>query len=124
MRDEKIAKLFASPKVGTHESYMTEKLLTGNRIFCYIRGSGFKFVDFLYKSSDVGYKEIKIKIISPENTFFYSLPILCDIKNSSTRYGGPPSPGARSGNFDVETTSNFNKINVNVLFGTKQHAIR
>ena len=55
MRDVKIAKLFASPKAGTHESYM----LTGNRIFCYIRGLRFKFVDFLYKSSDVGYKRNK-----------------------------------------------------------------
>ena len=34
-----------------------------------VRGLGFKFVDFLYKSSDVCYKEIKIK--SSENTLSY-----------------------------------------------------
>ena len=38
--------------------------------FClYIRGLGFKFVDFLYKSSDVCH--IEIKMISSENIFFY-----------------------------------------------------
>ena len=36
---------------------------------CHIRGLGFKFVDFLYKSSDVCYTEIKM--ISSENIFFY-----------------------------------------------------
>ena len=34
-----------------------------------IRGLGFKFVDFLYKSSDVCPTEIKM--ISSENIFFY-----------------------------------------------------
>ena len=34
-----------------------------------IRGLGFQFVDFVYKSSDVCY--IKIKIISSKNTSFY-----------------------------------------------------
>ena len=34
-----------------------------------LRGLGFKFVDFLYKSSDVCF--IDIKIMSPENAFFY-----------------------------------------------------
>ena len=34
-----------------------------------IRGLGFKFVDFLYKSSDVCHTEIKM--ISSENIFFY-----------------------------------------------------
>ena len=37
----------------------------------YIRGLGFKFVDFLNKSSDVCHTEIKM--ISSENTFFYLL---------------------------------------------------
>ena len=37
--------------------------------FLCIRGLGFKFVDFLYKSSDVCHTEIKI--ISSENIFFY-----------------------------------------------------
>ena len=35
----------------------------------YVRGLGFKFVDFLYKSSDVCHTEIKV--ISSENIFFY-----------------------------------------------------
>ena len=35
----------------------------------HVRGLGFKFVDFLYISSDICL--IEIKIISPENTFFY-----------------------------------------------------
>ena len=34
-----------------------------------IRGLGFKFVDFLYKTSDVCQTEIKM--ISSENIFFY-----------------------------------------------------
>ena len=34
-----------------------------------IRGLGFKFVDFLYKSSDVCHTEMKL--ISSENIFFY-----------------------------------------------------
>ena len=38
-------------------------------ILFYIRGLGFKFVDFLYKSSDVCHAEIKM--ISSENIFFY-----------------------------------------------------
>ena len=37
--------------------------------YIHVRGLGFKFVDFLYKSSDVCY--IEIEIISPESTFFY-----------------------------------------------------
>ena len=38
-------------------------------IVLHIRGLGFKFVDFLNKSSDVCHTEIKM--ISSENTFFY-----------------------------------------------------
>ena len=37
--------------------------------YVHIRGLGFKFVDFLYKSSDVCPTEIKM--ISSENIFFY-----------------------------------------------------
>ena len=37
--------------------------------YMYVRGLGFKFVDFLNKSSDVCHTEIKM--ISSENTFFY-----------------------------------------------------
>ena len=35
----------------------------------YLRGLGFKFVDFLHKSSDICY--IDMKIISSENTILY-----------------------------------------------------
>ena len=38
-------------------------------ILLHVSGLGFKFVDFLYKNSDVCY--IEINIISSENTFFY-----------------------------------------------------
>ena len=41
----------------------------GARYISYIRGLGFKFVDSLYKSSEVGF--IEIKIMSSKNTIFY-----------------------------------------------------
>ena len=78
-----------------------------------IRGLGFKFVEFLYESSDVCY--IEIKLISSENIFFYlpyeilSIVLLTMVSaQQSVKHNDPPSPGARRGNFDVKTTSNVN----------------
>ena len=79
---------------------------------CLIRGLGFKFVDFLYKSPDVCYKEIKL--ISSENAFFYlsyeilSIFLLNMVSAQQLiKHTDRPSPGARRENFDVETMSNF-----------------
>ena len=79
-----------------------------------IRGLGFKFVDFLYKNSDVCHTEIKM--ISSENIFFYlsykllSIALLIIVSTQQfIKHNDLPSSGARHGNFDVKTTSNFNK---------------
>ena len=79
-----------------------------------IRGLGFKLVDFLFKNSDVCHTEIKM--ISSENIFFYlsykllSIALLIIVSTQQLiKHNDLPSPGARHGNFDVKTTSNFNK---------------
>ena len=46
-----------------------KKKLNPGVFLTYIRGLGFKFVDFLHKSSDV--RPTEIKMISSENIFFY-----------------------------------------------------
>ena len=56
-----------------------------NEFVC-VRGLGFKFVDFLYKSSDVCHTEIKM--ISSENIFFclsYKLLSIALLKIVSTQ---------------------------------------
>ena len=73
-------------------------------ILVHVRGLGFKFVDFLYKSSDVWF--VEIKNISSENTFVYlSYEILSIVLLSMVsaqqliKNNDPPSAGARCGNF-------------------------
>ena len=79
-----------------------------------LRGLGFKFVDFLHKSSDIC--NIEIKIISSENTILYlsyeilnTLLLNMDEAQHYIKHNEPPSIGARRGNVDVEISSNFNK---------------
>ena len=72
-----------------------------------IRGLGFKYVD-----PGKCYKEIKM--ISSENILFYlsykilSIAPLIIVSTQQIKHNDSPSPGARRGNFDVKTTSNFN----------------
>ena len=63
---------YGMPKLGNNifisKIYKLQQLFLPRSFLIQIRGLGFKFVDFLNKSSDVCHTEIKM--ISSENTFF------------------------------------------------------